>query len=152
VRDPFRSFVAEIYIEHRDIAADLSDQCERFGHRHRWADHLKPGLRKLLGEIKSEQNVVLHNQHTIAHVEALAGNWVSVSFAIAHDVAQRICVPPAAAQDRLLAPGTRIASCFRAHPARLARLVPQQAIQKQSRRCRKPLPTKQGTNARLHVP
>ena len=48
---------------------------------------------------------------------------------IAHDVAQRIRVPPPAAQDRLLAPRTGIARRFRAHPARLAPLIPKQTVQ-----------------------
>jgi len=43
----------------------------------------------------------------------------------AHDIAQRICVPLAAAQDRLLAPRAGIAGRLRAHPTRLARFVPQ---------------------------
>ena len=45
----------------------------------------------------------------------------------AHDVAQGIRIPPPAAQDRLLTPWAGIARRLRAHPARLARLVAQQA-------------------------
>ena len=65
---------------------------------------------------------------------------------IAHDVAQRIRVPSPAAQDRLLTPWAGIARRFRAHPARLARLVPQKPVQKLSRRCRNPLLTEQPTH------
>ena len=71
---------------------------------------------------------------------------------LAHDVAQRIRVPPAAAQDRLLPPRAGITDRFRAHPARLAWLVPQKPVEKLSRRSRNPLLTEQGTNPRLHIP
>ena len=71
---------------------------------------------------------------------------------IAHDVAQRFRVPPAAAQDRLLTPRSGIAGRFRPHPACLARLGPQKAVQKLSRRCRHPLLAKQTADPRLHIP
>src|SRR5665648_240028 len=41
----------------------------------------------------------------------------------AHDVAQRVSVPPSSTQNGLLAPGTGIARRFRPHPAGLAPLV-----------------------------
>jgi hypothetical protein len=41
----------------------------------------------------------------------------------AHHVAQNIRLPPAAAQDCLLTPGTGIARRFRSHPAGLATLI-----------------------------
>jgi hypothetical protein len=71
---------------------------------------------------------------------------------IAHDIAQCICVPPAAAQDRLLTPWARIAGRLRAHPTRLARFVPQKPVQKLPRRCRYSLLTKQRTYPRLNIP
>ena len=58
---------------------------------------------------------------------------------IAHHVAQGIRVPSPPAQDRLLPPRTGIARRFRAHPARLAPLVPQQPVEEQARRGRHPL-------------
>jgi hypothetical protein len=51
---------------------------------------------------------------------------------VAHDVAQRVGIPPATAKDRLLPPRARIARRFRAHPAGLAPLVAQKPIQKQA--------------------
>ena len=71
---------------------------------------------------------------------------------IAYNIAQGVGAPLTAAKDRLLTPGTRITGCFRAHPAGLARLVPQQTIQKLTSRCRHALLKKQRPNARLHVP
>ena len=71
---------------------------------------------------------------------------------IAHDVAQRIRVPPPAAEDRLLTPRTGIARRFRAHPAGLARFVPQKSVEKLSCRGRHPLLTEQATYPRLHIP
>src|SRR5674476_1381658 len=41
----------------------------------------------------------------------------------AHDVAQRVSVPPSSTQNDLLAPGTGIARRFLPHPAGLAPLV-----------------------------
>jgi len=70
---------------------------------------------------------------------------------IAHNVAQTIGIPVATAEDRLLTPRAGIASGLRAHPARLARLVPQQPIQKLSRRRRHPLATEQETNPSLYI-
>jgi hypothetical protein len=49
---------------------------------------------------------------------------------LAHDLAQCIGVPPAAAQDRLLTPGAGIARCLRAHPAGLSRFVAKKSVQK----------------------
>lgn len=53
---------------------------------------------------------------------------------LAHHVAQRIGIPAAAAEDRLLAPRPRIASRLRPHPPRLAPLRPQKPFQEQRRR------------------
>ena len=50
---------------------------------------------------------------------------------IPHKVTQRIRIPTATAQQGLLTPGARIASCFRAHPPGLAPLVPQQPVEEQ---------------------
>src|ERR1700693_4882927 len=71
---------------------------------------------------------------------------------IAYDVAQRLRIPPATAQDCLLTPRAGIARHFRPHPAGLARFVPQKSVQKLPRGARNPLLPKQRTNPRLHVP
>src|SRR5665811_1911820 len=71
---------------------------------------------------------------------------------IAHHVAQRFRVPPAATQDRLLTPRAEIPSRFRAHPARLARFAPKQPIQEIPCRRSDPLLAEQRTNPRLHIP
>ena len=71
---------------------------------------------------------------------------------LAHDVAQGIGVPPPAPQNRLLAPRAGITSRFRAHPARLARLVAQKPVQELSRRSRHPLLAEQRTYPPLHLP
>jgi hypothetical protein len=47
----------------------------------------------------------------------------------AHDVAQIIGTPQPTPQDRLLPPWSRIARRFCPHPARLASLLAQQAVQ-----------------------
>src|SRR3954471_20570844 len=51
---------------------------------------------------------------------------------VAHNVAQRIGIPAAAPQDRLLPPGAGIASRLGPHPPRLASLLPKQPIKKQT--------------------
>ncbi len=66
---------------------------------------------------------------------------------ITHHVARCISVPAAAAQNGLL-PGTRIAR-LRPHPAGLAPLVPEQAIQKQTRRSRHAILREQWPNLDL---
>jgi hypothetical protein len=71
---------------------------------------------------------------------------------IAHNIAQRIGIPPAAAQDRLLTPRAGIARRLRPHPARLARLVTQQPVKKLSRRRGDPLLAEQITYPSLHIP
>src|SRR3546814_7053593 len=53
---------------------------------------------------------------------------------IAHDIAKRIRIPPAATKDRLLPPRSRITRRLGAHPARLAPLVAKQPVQEQTRR------------------
>src|SRR3954469_13426084 len=65
---------------------------------------------------------------------------------LAHDVAQRIGIPAAPPQDRLLPPGAGVTGRFRPHPARLASLLPQQPITKQNRRGRHP-PSPPTTNS-----
>src|SRR6185312_10330520 len=70
---------------------------------------------------------------------------------LTYNVAQRLGVPLPAAQNRLLAPRAWIASRFRPHPTRLARLTAQQAIEKLPRRGRYPVLRKQRTDALLDV-
>ena len=48
---------------------------------------------------------------------------------VAHDVAQRIRVPAATTKNGLLTPGAGIARRLRPHPAGLAPLIPEQAVQ-----------------------
>src|SRR3974390_1111939 len=70
----------------------------------------------------------------------------------ANDVAQLICVPPAAPKNSLLAPWTRIARCLRSHPAGLTALRSKQTVKKMPRRSRYTLLYKQGPHPRFHVP
>ena len=71
---------------------------------------------------------------------------------VPHDVAQRIRVPSATAQNGLLAPRPRIASRLRAHPAGLAALIAQHAVQEQTRRRCYPLLREQRPDPRFHIP
>ena len=71
---------------------------------------------------------------------------------LAHNVAQRIGIPAAPPQDRLLPPGTGVTRRFRPHPPRLAPLLPQQPIKKQTGRCRHPVLREQRAHPRLHLP
>src|SRR5271157_177688 len=70
----------------------------------------------------------------------------------AHDVAQVIGFPPAAAQYGLLPPRARNARRLRPHPARLAPLIAKQAVQECSCRSRNPLLRKQRAYPLLHIP
>jgi hypothetical protein len=70
---------------------------------------------------------------------------------VAHKLAQRIRLPAAAAQDRLLPPGAGVARRFRPHPARLAPLRPEEAVQEQTRRESHPLLAEQGPDPPLHL-
>src|SRR6185503_11185046 len=47
---------------------------------------------------------------------------------VTHKIAQRIGLPPAPIEERLLAPGTRIPGGFRSHPSGLAPLRPEQDV------------------------
>src|SRR3954462_8926486 len=49
----------------------------------------------------------------------------------ADNIAQRIGIPAAPPQDRLLPPGARITRRLGPHPARLAPFLPQQSVKKQ---------------------
>src|ERR1035437_2168768 len=71
---------------------------------------------------------------------------------VPHHVTQRIRVPPATAQDSLLAPRARITCRLCAHPPGLAPLIPEQAVKKQARRRRYLLLREQGSNARFDIP
>ncbi len=53
-----------------------------------------------------------------------------------HDVAQRIGIPAPAAKQYLLTPWTIVTGRLRSHPARLARLVAQQGVEKPTGRSR----------------
>jgi hypothetical protein len=55
---------------------------------------------------------------------------------LAHDIAQRIRVPLAAPEHRLLTPRSGIASGLGSHPPSLTPLCPEQAFQKGTRRTR----------------
>jgi hypothetical protein len=71
---------------------------------------------------------------------------------LAHHVAQRIGLPAAPPQDRLLPPGAGVTGSLGAHPARLASLLPKQPIEKHTRRCRYPFLREQGAHPPLHLP
>jgi len=70
---------------------------------------------------------------------------------LTYNVAQCVGIPPPSAQQRLLAPRTRIARCLGPHPAGLARLVAQQSVEKLPSRGRDPLLRKQRTHALLDI-
>ncbi|GAB3388579.1 hypothetical protein GCM10027514_30700 [Azotobacter armeniacus] len=67
----------------------------------------------------------------------------------AHQIAQGIGLPATTAENGLLTPGAGIAGCLGAHPAGLAWLVAQQAIEEQAGRGRHSLLGKQGAHTRL---
>jgi hypothetical protein len=71
---------------------------------------------------------------------------------LAHQVAERVGLPAAAAEDGLLAPGTGIARRLRPHPAGLAPFGPEQTIQEQPRRDRNPLLAEQRPDPFLCIP
>ena len=71
---------------------------------------------------------------------------------VAHHVAQRVGLPAAAAEDGLLPPGAGVARRLRPHPARLAPLGAEQAVQEQPRRDRHPLLAEQRPDPPLHLP
>src|SRR5271165_2572670 len=71
---------------------------------------------------------------------------------VAHNVAQRIRIPSATAQKRLLPPRTRIASRFGAHPSGLPPLITKQPIQEQARARRDALLSEQRPHPTLHIP
>src|SRR3954447_9320008 len=69
-----------------------------------------------------------------------------------HNIAQRVGIPAAPPQDRLLPPGTGVTCCLGAHPACLAPLLSKQPINKQTGRRRHPFLREQGAHPRLHLP
>jgi hypothetical protein len=70
---------------------------------------------------------------------------------VAHDVAQRICVPASATQDRLLTPWTRIARRFSPHPTGLAPLLAEQAVEEMLRRPRHAVLREQRSHPTLNL-
>src|SRR5436305_9576084 len=64
---------------------------------------------------------------------------------IADDIAQGICIPIPATEDRLLPPRAGIASCLRAHPTGFALLISKKTFQKQARILRNTLLPEQRT-------
>jgi hypothetical protein len=71
---------------------------------------------------------------------------------VAHDVPQCIGLPAAAAEDGLLPPRAGIARRLGPHPAGLAPLGAEQAVQEQPRRGRHPLLGEQRPDPPLHLP
>ena len=71
---------------------------------------------------------------------------------LARYVAQRVRLPSAAAEDRLLAPWPRIARRLGAHPPRLAPLGSEQAIEEQPRRAGHALLREQRPHPHLALP
>jgi hypothetical protein len=86
----------------------------------------------------------VENQHGILVGQAL-------DRVVTHEVAQRIRLPAAAAEDGLLAPGAGVARRLRPHPARLAPLRPEEAVQEQPCRDRYPLLAEQRPDPPLHL-
>ena len=66
--DRLGGLVAEIDIEHGNIAAGLPHQPKGLGHRNRRADDFKAGIRQLSGDIEREQGVILDHKHAFVHV------------------------------------------------------------------------------------
>jgi hypothetical protein len=71
---------------------------------------------------------------------------------IADDIAQSVCIPVTATQDRLLSPWTRIAGCLCAHPTGLALLITKQTFQKQACIRRNTILLEQRTHPLLDLP
>jgi hypothetical protein len=71
---------------------------------------------------------------------------------VAHDVAQRVRLPPAPAEDGLLPPRPRVARRLGPHPGGLAPLRPEQPIEEQAGRGRHALLGEQGADPRFGVP
>jgi hypothetical protein len=70
---------------------------------------------------------------------------------VTHEVAERVGLPAAAAEDGLLPPGAGVARRLRPHPAGLASLGPEEAVQEQPRRESHPLLAEQGPDPPLHL-
>jgi hypothetical protein len=68
---------------------------------------------------------------------------------VAHQVAERVGLPAAAAEDGLLPPGAGIARRLGPHPAGLAPLRPEQPVEEQPRRGRDPLLREQRPHRRF---
>ena len=68
---------------------------------------------------------LVDDQHRIVGTERL-------DHVVAHDVAKRVRIPPAAVKNSLLPPGARIARRLSTHPASLAPLVAQQPVREHS--------------------
>jgi hypothetical protein len=92
-----------------------------------------------------EEAGLVQDQHGIAVGQAL-------DRVVAHQVAQRVRLPAAAAEDGLLAPGAGVARRLGPHPAGLAPLRPEQAVEEQPRRGRHPLLREQRPHPPLHLP
>jgi hypothetical protein len=71
---------------------------------------------------------------------------------VAHDLAQRIGLPAAAAKDRLLAPRAGITGCLGPHPSGLAPFTAEQTVQEQPRRGGHPLLGEQRPHPRFSLP
>src|SRR5271167_582355 len=69
---------------------------------------------------------------------------------VAHQLAQRIGIPPVTAQNRLLPPRPRIARCLRAHPSGFTTLVAKQPVHEQARVQSCALLREQWTHPYLH--
>ena len=92
-----------------------------------------------------EKASLVDDQHRVFVTEML-------DHIIAHQIAQRIGVPPIAAQKLLLAPRAGIARRFRPHPASLAPFFAQQSVHERARTRRRTRLRKQRTHPSLHVP
>jgi hypothetical protein len=74
-----------------------------------------------------EEARLIHDQHRIRRAQRL-------DHMVADDIAQGVRIPAAAPQHGLLAPRAGVAGGLGAHPARLAPLGPEQAIEESARR------------------
>jgi hypothetical protein len=91
-----------------------------------------------------EEAGLVENQHGI-----LVGQ--RLQRVVAHHIAKRIGLPAAAAEDGLLAPGAGIARRLCPHPAGLASLGAEQAVQEQAGRDCHPLLREQRPDPPLHL-
>src|SRR5271170_7832956 len=70
MRDWLGGLMAEIDIEHGNIATELINQRDCLGNGISWADDFEPGLGNLLRNIERDQELILDHKHPCAHVHS----------------------------------------------------------------------------------